>query len=55
MRRALRAARHHDDAEREFAYDRESHVGRLARGLDAAPKHGWTVVSIKTDWKSIYP
>ena len=46
---------HHDDAEREFAYDRESHVGRLARGLDAAPKHGWTVASIKTDWKSIYP
>ena len=45
---------HHDDAEREFAYDRESHIGRLARGLDAAPKHGWTVVSMK-DCKSIYP
>ena len=46
---------HHDDAEREFAYDRESHIGKLARGLDAAPKRGWTVVSMKTDWKSIYP
>ena len=46
---------HHDDAEREFAYDRESHIGKLARGLDAAPKHGWTVVSMKADWKSIYP
>ena len=46
---------HHDDAEREFAYDRESHIGKLARGLDAAPKHGWTVVSMKAAWKSIYP
>ena len=46
---------HHDDAEREFAYDRESHIGKLARGLDDAPKHGWTVVSMKADWKSIYP
>ena len=46
---------HHDDAEREFAYDRQSHVGKLARGLDAAPKQGWTVVSMKADWKSIYP
>ena len=33
---------HHDDAEREFAYDRESHIGRLARGLDEAPARGWT-------------
>ena len=33
----------HDDAEREYAYDRESHVGRLARALDEAPKRGWQV------------
>ncbi len=46
---------HHDDADREFAYDRQSHVGKLSRGLDAAPKQGWTVVSMKADWKSIYP
>ena len=46
---------HHDDAEREWAYDRESHIGKLARGLDEAPKRGWTVVSMKNDWKSIYP
>ena len=46
---------HHDDAEREYAYDRESHVGKLARGLDEAPKRGWTVVSIKDDWRTIYP
>jgi hypothetical protein len=46
---------HHDDAVREFAYDRTSHVGRLARGLDEAPRRGWTVVSIKDDWQSVYP
>ncbi len=46
---------HHTDAEREFAYDRESHVGKLARGLDEGPKRGWTIVSMKDDWKTIYP
>jgi hydroxymethylpyrimidine pyrophosphatase-like HAD family hydrolase len=46
---------HHDDAEREFAYDRNSHVGRLARGLDEGPKRGWTIVSMKNDWRSVYP
>jgi phosphoglycolate phosphatase-like HAD superfamily hydrolase len=46
---------HHDDAEREFAYDRESHCGKLDKGLDEGPKRGWTIVSMKDDWKSIYP
>ena len=46
---------HHDDAEREYAYDRTSAVGRLARGLDEAPKRGWTVVSMKRDWTRIFP
>jgi phosphoserine phosphatase len=46
---------HHDDATREVAYDRQSHVGRLARALDDAPSNGWTVVSVKDDWKSLYP
>ncbi len=46
---------HHDDAEREYAYDRNSHVGRLARGLDEGPKRGWTIVSMKRDWKRIFP
>ncbi|MDX0444940.1 haloacid dehalogenase-like hydrolase [Sinorhizobium medicae] len=46
---------HHDDAERENAYDRDSHFGRLARGLDEAPARDWTVVSIKDDWKLVYP
>jgi phosphoserine phosphatase len=46
---------HHDDAAREWAYDRDSHIGRLARGLDAAAAKGWTVVSMKNDWKSVFP
>lgn len=46
---------HHDDAEREFAYDRESHIGKLDKGLDEGPKRGWTVVSMKNHWKTIYP
>ena len=46
---------HHDDAEREWAYDRESSIGQLARGLDEAPKRGWIVVSMKNDWNQLYP
>lgn len=45
---------HHTDAEREWAYDRESHVGRLDRGLDEAPKRGWIVADMAKDWKTIY-
>ena len=45
---------HHDDAEREFAYDRKSSIGRLDRGLDEAGKRGWLVVSMKNDWRAIY-
>jgi phosphoserine phosphatase len=46
---------HHTDAEREFAYDRGSHVGRLARGLDEAATRGWLLVDMRRDWKVIYP
>ena len=46
---------HHTDAEREWAYDRESHIGKLARGLDEGPGRGWTVVSMKVDWATIFP
>lgn len=46
---------HHTDAEREWAYDRESHVGRLDKGLDEARAKGWTVVSMKDDWVKIFP
>ena len=46
---------HHDDAQREYAYDRESHIGRLDRALSEAPARGWSVVSMKADWKRVYP
>ena len=46
---------HHTDAEREWAYDRKSSVGRLDKGLDEAKANGWTVVDMKLDWKVIYP
>jgi len=45
---------HHDDAEREYAYDRKSPFGKLDRGLDEAGPRGWTVVSMKNDWKQVY-
>jgi len=45
---------HHDDAVREFAYDRSS-MGKPDRGFDEALKRGWTVVSMKNDWKTIFP
>ena len=46
---------HHTDANREWAYDRESSIGRLDKGLDEAQAKGWTVVDMKQDWKVIYP
>jgi len=46
---------HHTDAEREWAYDRKSSIGKLDRGLDEAPKRGWLVVSMQRDWKFIFP
>jgi hypothetical protein len=46
---------HHTDAEREWAYDRESSIGRLDKGLDEANEKGWTVIDMKNDWKVIYP
>ena len=46
---------HHDDSEREYAYDRKSSIGKLERGLDEAAKRGWVVVSMKRDWKVIFP
>ena len=46
---------HHTDGEREYAYDRESHFGRLNKGLVEAEEKGWTVIDMKNDWKVIYP
>jgi phosphoserine phosphatase len=46
---------HHDDAGREYAYDRDAGLARLARGLDEGPGRGWTIVSMKEDWNSVFP
>ena len=45
---------HHTDAEREYAYDRKSSFGKLDKALDAAESNGWTVVSMKDDWKRVF-
>jgi phosphoglycolate phosphatase-like HAD superfamily hydrolase len=45
---------HHTDAVREYAYDRDSSIGRLDKALDEANAKGWTVVSMKDDWKKIF-
>lgn len=46
---------HHTDAEREWAYDRKSAIGKLDQALDEAGARGWTVVDMKRDWKVVYP
>jgi phosphoserine phosphatase len=51
----LMAFIHHTDAEREWAYDRESSVGRLDAGLTEAASRGWTVVDMKRDWNTVFP
>jgi phosphoglycolate phosphatase-like HAD superfamily hydrolase len=45
---------HHTDAEREYAYDRQSKVGRLDKALDEAKAKGWSVVDMKQDWKKVF-
>jgi hypothetical protein len=45
---------HHTDADREWAYDRESHIGRLDLALDQAAASGWTVVDMKRDWNRVF-
>lgn len=46
---------HHTDAAREWAYDRDSAIGRLDKGLDAAREHGWTLVDMAKDWNTVFP
>jgi phosphoserine phosphatase len=46
---------HHTDADREYAYDRKSHVGTLDKALDRAADEGWIIVDMKKDWKKIFP
>ena len=45
---------HHTDSIREYAYDRESPIGSLNKGLDDAPKYNWVIVDMKEDWKRVY-
>ena len=45
---------HHTDGEREYAYDRQSHVGRLDRGLDEAARHDWLLIDMRRDWKRVF-
>lgn len=51
----LAALVHHTDGKREWAYDRQSKVGRLDKALDQAGRDGWLVVDMARDWKRIYP
>jgi phosphoserine phosphatase len=46
---------HHDDAIREVAYDRKSHIGKLDKGLDESLMRGWVITSMKSDWKCVFP
>ncbi len=50
----LGALVHHTDAEREWAYDRDSHVGHLVRGLDEAKERGWILIDMKKDWATVF-
>jgi phosphoglycolate phosphatase-like HAD superfamily hydrolase len=46
---------HHTDDKREWAYDRDSHIGKLDHGLDEGPRRGWTIVNMRDDWRVIFP
>jgi len=46
---------HHTDADREWAYDRESRLGRLDKALDEGMERGWTIVDMRSEWSRIYP
>ncbi|MGR3711824.1 MAG: HAD family hydrolase [Shimia sp.] len=46
---------HHTDADREWAYDRDGHIGVLNRGLDEARERGWYFADMAKDWSVIWP
>lgn len=46
---------HHTDGDREFAYDREGHIGVLNKGLDEGPDRGWIIVDMANDWEQVWP
>jgi hypothetical protein len=45
---------HHTDAQREYAYDRQSHVGKLDKALDEGSARSWTIVDMKRDWRKVF-
>ena len=51
----LAALIHHTDADREWAYDRDSHIGRLVRGLDEGADRNWLIVNMDAAWTQIFP
>ncbi len=46
---------HHTDHDREYAYDRKSHIGTLDKVLDEADDKGWIIVDMEDDWKEVFP
>jgi hypothetical protein len=46
---------HHTDTDREYSYDRKSHVGTLDKALDYADASGWIIVDMKKDWMQVFP
>jgi len=54
-RKRLAAIVWHTDAAREYAYDRDTSIGRLNQGLELAPRLGWTLIDMKRDWKVVFP
>lgn len=46
---------HHADAAREYAHDRDSHIGQLLRGLDEGPDRGWLIIDMAQDWNRVWP
>ena len=53
--KTLKLYLHHTDADREWAYDRKSHIGRFDAALDEAQQKGWLIVDMKKDWRQVYP
>ena len=55
MRACFAGIVHHTDAEREYAYERQSQIGKLDKAWGEAKQRGWTVVDMKQDWKVVFP
>ena len=53
--KSLKILVHHTDSIREWAYDRDSHIGRLDKGIEESQAKGWNLVDMKSEWKVIYP